>query len=122
MGGNQFGDFMSLEMSPHIFDGIEVGRIGWQPLDLNASPGGGDVIFDHQAGMDGCSIREDQDFSGNMPLEMVQEFDHLKTFDAAGQNSRFQRAIVLSSCPMARRSGRWQLKPLAPGKRHTCPG
>ncbi len=25
-------------------------------------------------------------------------------------------------CSMARRSGRWQLNPLAPGNRHTCPG
>lgn len=173
---------------PHVFDGIEFGRIGWQTLDLYASPGGGDVIFDQQAAVNGRAIPEDQDFSRNMPLEMVKEFDHLKTFDATGmdlkeespqsqstderkafpvegllqngrlsaqrpsacprrpgaqpafvnkdnglalpprlffnvgQTSRFQRAITLSSRSIARRSGRWQLKPLAPSKRHTCPG
>lgn len=188
LGGDQIGDLMRLEMPPHVFDGIEFGRIGWQPLDLNASPGGGDVVFDQQAAMNGRAIPEDQDFSGNMPLEMFKEFDHLKTFDAAGmdlkeeppqgqstdkreafpvecllqngrlsaqrpgarprrpgaqpafvnkdngsvlparlffnagQTSRFQRAIALSSRSMARRSGRWQLKPLAPSNRHTCPG
>lgn len=188
MGGNQIGDLMGFEMSPHIFDGIEFGRIGWQPLDLNASLGGGDEVFDQPAAMNGGAIPEDQDFAGNMPLEMFEELNDLKTFDAAvmdlkkeppqgqaaddrkafpierllkhwglssrspgacagrtgaqpafidkgygsalptrlffnaGQTSRFQRAIALSSRSMARRSGRWQLNPLAPSKRHTCPG
>jgi len=188
LGGNQIGDLMRLEMPPHVFYGIKFGRIGGQPLDLNASPGGGDVIFDQPAAMNGRAIPEDQDFSGDMPLEMFQEFNHLQTFDAAGmdlkeespqgqatderkafpvegllqngrlsaqrpgagprrpgaqpafvnkdkglalpprlffnagQTFRFQWAIALSSRSMARRSGRWQLKPLAPSKRHTCPG
>lgn len=145
-------------------------------------------MFDQQAAMNGGAIPEDQDFSGDMSLEMFQEFNHLKTFDAAGmdlkekspqgqaaderktfpverlvehwglsawspgarpgrpgaqpafvnkdngsalatrfffkvgQTSRFQRPIALSSRSRARRSGRWQLNPLAPSNRHTCPG
>jgi len=188
LGGNQIGDFMRLEMPPHIFNGIEFGRIGRQPLDLNASLGGGDKVFDQKAAMNGSAIPKNQNFSGNMPLEMFKEFDHLQTFDAAGmdlkkespqgqttnqrkafpvegllqngrlsarrpgarprrtgaqpafvnkdndstlpprlffnagQTSRFHRAIALSSRSMARRSGRWQLNPLAPNNRHTCPG
>lgn len=179
---------MRLEMSPHVFDGIEFGSIGRQPLDLNASLGGGDEVFDQKAAMYGRAIPKDQDFSRNMPLEMFQELNHPQTLDAAGvdlkeeppqgqstdereafpvkrllqngrlsaqrpsacprrpgaqpafvnedngsvlparlffnagQTSRFQRAIALSSRSMARRSGRWQLNPLAPSNRHTCPG
>lgn len=188
MGGNQVGDLMRLEMSPHIFDGVEFGSIGRQPLDLNASPGGGNLVFDQKAAMNGRTIPEDQDFPGNMPLEMFEEFNHLQTFDAAGmdlkeespqgqatddrkafpverlvehrglsawspgarpgrpgaqpafvnkdngsalparlffnagQTSRFQWSIALSSRSTARRSGRWQLNPLAPSNRHTWPG
>lgn len=185
LGGDQIGDLMRLEMPPHILDWIEFRSIGWQPLDLHASPGRGDVVFDQQAAMNGRAIPEDQDFPGNMPLEMFQEFNHLKAFDAAGmglkeespqgqaaderkafpverlgedgglparspsagarwscaqaafvdkyngspllprlffnagQTSCFQRRMALSSRSTARRSGRWQLNPLAPSNRHT---
>ena len=185
LGGNQIGDFMRLEMPPHIFNRIEFGRIGGQPFELNPSLGIGDEVFDQKAAMNGCAIPKDQDLSGNMPLEIFKKIDYLQTFDAAGmdlkkespqgqaanqrkafpvegllQNGRlsaqrpgarprrpgaqpafvnkdnglalpvrlffnagqtccFQRAIALSSRSMARRSGRWQLNPLAPSNRHT---
>ena len=40
-------------------------------------------------------------------------------FFNAGQLTRFQRRIAFSSRSTARRSGRWQLKPLAPSNRQT---
>lgn len=40
-------------------------------------------------------------------------------FFKAGQSTRFHRRMAFSSRSMARRSGRWQLKPLAPSKRQT---
>ena len=40
-------------------------------------------------------------------------------FFNAGQSVRCQRRIAFSSRSTARRSGRWQLKPLAPSKRQT---
>ena len=43
-------------------------------------------------------------------------------FFKAGQSTRFHRRIDFSFRSTARRSGRWQLKPLAPSKRQTCPG
>ena len=43
-------------------------------------------------------------------------------FFKAGQSTRFQRRIAFSLRSTARRSGRWQLKPLAPSRRQTCPG
>lgn len=188
LGGDQIGNFMRLEMPPHIFHGIEFGSIGRQPFDHDATFGGSHMIFDEQAAMNGRTIPEDQHFSGDVPLALFQEFNHLKAFDAAGmdlkekspqgqaadarkafpverllehrslsawspgarpgwpgaqpafvnkdngsalptrlffkagQTSRFQRPIALSSRSTARRSGRWQLNPLAPSNRHTCPG
>lgn len=40
-------------------------------------------------------------------------------FFKAGHSTRFQRRIAFSLRSTARRSGRWQLKPLAPSKRQT---
>lgn len=40
-------------------------------------------------------------------------------FFSAGQSTRFHRRIAFSSRSTARRSGRWQLKPLAPINRQT---
>ena len=40
-------------------------------------------------------------------------------FFKAGQSTRCQRRMAFSSRSTARRSGRWQLKPLAPSKRQT---
>ena len=40
-------------------------------------------------------------------------------FFKAGQTTRFQFRMAFSSRSTARRSGRWQLKPLAPSKRQT---
>ena len=45
-----------------------------------------------------------------------------RLFFKAGHSVRDQRRIALSLRSTARRSGRWQLKPLAPSKRQTCPG
>lgn len=179
---------MRFKMPPHVFDRIEFGRISRQPFDHDAPLGGRNIIFDQHAAMDRCAIPEDQNFPAQMPLEVVQKFDDLDAFDAAGVNLeikpperqaaddrkafpverlvqhrslpargpsarprwagaqsafvdkddgspllaglffkaghsvRDQRRIALSSRSTARRSGRWQLKPLAPSKRQTCPG
>ena len=43
-------------------------------------------------------------------------------FLRAGHFTRCHFEMALPSRSMARRSGRWQLKPLAPSNRQTCPG
>lgn len=179
---------MGLEVSPDIFDWIEFGRIGRQPLHDDAPPGGDDIIFDQAAAMNRRTIPDDHQFPRQVPLEVSQKLDHLKTLDAAGvdlevkspegqatddrqafpverllehrglptrspgarprrtgaqaafvnkddgssllpglffkagKSTRFQRRIAFSLRSTARRSGRWQLKPLAPSNRQTCPG
>jgi len=179
---------MGFEMPPHILDRIEFRRVSRQPFDGEAAFGGGHIVFNQQAPVNGCAIPDDQDFPGNMKLKMAQKLDDLEAFDAtgvnleieppegqapddrkafpvegfvqhrglptgcpsagprgasaqpafvnkdnsspllpglffnAGQFVRRQRRIAFSSRSTARRSGRWQLKPLAPSKRQTCPG
>ena len=176
---------MGFEVAPHILDRIEFGRVSRQPFAHDAPLGGSHVVFDQQAPVNRCTIPDDQYFSGNMSLEVTQEFDDLEAFDAAvvnleiepperqaadyrkafpveglvqhrglptwrpsacsrgagaqpafvdkddgspllpglffnaGQSVRWQRRIAFSSRSTARRSGRWQLKPLAPSKRQT---
>ncbi len=179
---------MRFEIPPHILDRIEFGRISWQPFNHDVPPGGGNVVFDQHAPVDGSTIPDDQQLSGKVALEVAQKLDDLETFDAtsmnleiepperqaaddrkafpvegfvqhrglptrrpsarpggpgaqaafvdeddgssllaglffkAGNSVRDQRRIAFSSRSTARRSGRWQLKPLAPSKRQTCPG
>ena len=179
---------MRFEMSPHILDRIEFGRVSRQPFDHHAALGAGHVVFNQQAPVDRCAIPDEQDFSGKMAQEMAQKLDDLEAFDAAGmdleieppqrqaaddrkafpveglvqyrglptgcpsacprgagaqpafvdkddgspllpglffnsgQSVRRQRRIAFSSRSTARRSGRWQLNPLAPNKRQTWPG
>lgn len=45
-----------------------------------------------------------------------------RLFFKAGHSTRCHFRMARSSRSTARRSGRWQLKPLAPSKRQTCPG
>jgi len=185
LGRDQVGNLMRFEMSPHILDRIEFGRVSRQPFDPDATFGGSHIIFDQEAAVDRCAIPDDQHFTGNMALEMAQKLDDLEAFDAAsmnleikppkrqatnngkafpvegllqhrglptgcpgacprgagaqtafidkddgspllpglffkaGQSFRCQRRTAFSSRSTARRSGRWQLKPLAPSKRQT---
>ena len=188
MGRNQVGNLMSLEMPPHILHRIEFGRVSRQPFNHDAPLGGRHIVFDQHAAVNRCAIPDEQHFSANVSLEVLEKLDDLEAFDAAGVNLeikspegqapddrkafpverlvqhrslaprrpsscprwasaqsafvdkddgapllaglffnaghsvRCQRRMALSSRSTARRSGRWQLKPLAPSNRQTCPG
>lgn len=188
MVGNEVGDLMAFEVTPHVFNRIEFRCIGWQALNLDPSLGGKDEVANQDTTVDGCPIPDHKYFGWNVPLEMFQELDHLQALDAAGMDlevespqgqgpddreafpiegllqdgclsagspsaspsragaqstfvnkdygstllggfflmsghlTRCHFAMALSSRSMARRSGRWQLKPLAPSNRQTCPG
>ena len=77
-------------MSPHIFDRIEFGRIRGQSLDHDSTSRSSYVIFDQHAAMNRRTIPNDEDFFGNMPLEMSQELDHFGAFDAAGMDLKIE--------------------------------
>ena len=185
LGRDQVGYLMGFEMAPHVFGGIEFRRVGWQPLDLDTTPGGGDIIPDQDAAVNRGAVPENEYLAADMPLEVSQKPDDLGAFNAARMNlevkaperqaandreafpiegllkdgrlparspsanprgtgaqsafiykdngspllarfflmaghaTRCHFRIACSSRSTARRSGRWQLKPLAPSSRHT---
>ena len=185
LGRDEVGDFVGFEMTPHIFDRVEFGRIGRQSFEVDSSLGGGDEVLNEQASVNWCAIPDNQELSGNVSPEVLEEFDDLRAFDAPGMNleveppqrqtandrktfpikglvqdgglsarspsadpcgpgaqpafvdkddgspllaglffnaghsTRFHFRMAFSSRSTARRSGRWQLKPLAPSNRHT---
>lgn len=188
VSGHKIGDFMGLEMTPHVFDWIELGRIGRQSVDGHPPSCLGHEVFDQGAAMNGRAVPQDKNLSRNMPQEVLQKENDLGALDAAGIKGKiktpqsqsanegealpiegflqkrrlaarspsagpagaraqaafvdeddglplatgfffraghstcFQRRMAFSSRSKARRSGRWQLNPLAPSNRQTCPG
>ena len=84
--GNEIGDFMAFEVAPHVFGGIEFWRIGWQPLDLDAAPGGGDIVPDQNTAVNRSAIPENEYFTANLPLEVSEKADDLEALDAARMN------------------------------------
>jgi len=188
LGDNQVGNLVGFEMAPHIFHRIEFQRVGRKAFDYDSAMGGQDIVADQHTTVKGRSIPDHQYLPWNVPLQMLQKFDDLEAFDAAGVNleielpegqaaddrktlpiegllenrglstrspgacpgwpgaqaafvnkddgaalllgfffkagqvTRRHFRMAFSSRSTARRSGRWQLKPLAPSRRQTCPG
>ena len=188
LGRQKVANLMRFEMATNILGRVEFRRISRQSFDDDAFAGARDVILHQQAAVDRGAIPEDEELAGQVPLEMTEKLDDLRTLDAAlvnlkvkppegqaaddrkappieglmqhrrlaaqrpgadmrwpraqtafideddgsllltgfffkaGHSTRRQRRMARSSRSMARRSGRWQLKPLAPRSRQTCPG
>ena len=183
--GDEVGNLMAFEVAPHIFHRIEFGSVGGQPFQGDPAPGGSDKVSHQDTAMDGRSIPQDENLSGNMPHQVLEKDNDLGTLEAAGiklkvespksqspndgkalpiegflqerslparspspspagaraqaafineddglplaagfffragHSTCFQRRMAFSSRSTARRSGRWQLKPLAPSNRQT---
>lgn len=86
LGYNQVGNFVGFKVAPHIFHRIEFRRIGGKPLDLDSTAGRENIISDQHAAVNGRSIPDDQDFPGDVPLQMLQKFNDLEAFNATGVN------------------------------------
>jgi hypothetical protein len=74
---------MSFEMAPHILDWVEFWRISRQALHDDAPAGGSDVMLDQQTAMNRRAVPQDEDFAGNMPLQVPEKLNDLRAFDAA---------------------------------------
>lgn len=74
---------MGFEMSPHVFDRIQLRRVGRQALHHHPPLGGGDILLDQAAAMNRRAVPQHHQFSGNVPLEVAEKLDNLKAFDAA---------------------------------------
>jgi len=82
-GDNQVGNLVALEMRPHVFHRIEFRGIRWQCFEEDPSSGRSHIVPHQGTAMNGRSIPEDEQSSRDVPLEVPQEFDDLRAFDAA---------------------------------------
>jgi len=74
---------MVLEVSPHVLDGIDLGSVGRQPFQHDASGGAGNVVLDEATSVDRGSVPDDGQPPRDMPLEVLEELDDLKALDAS---------------------------------------
>jgi len=77
---------MGFEMTPHVFDRVEFWRVSREAFQDDAPSGGGDVILNQQTAMDRRTVPQDQNFAGNMPLQVPEKLNHLWAFDTALMN------------------------------------
>src|SRR5579872_95648 len=82
--GADVGQAVLFEVTPNVFDGIEFGRIGRKLGGVDASFEAVEVLADAAAAMDHSSIPDDQQFAGQLSLQVLKELDDLRTFDRAG--------------------------------------
>src|SRR6185312_2322986 len=81
---------MLLAISPDVFHRVEFRSIGWQALQMNAAVLLGDVILYQAASVRGQAIPNDSQSAANVLLEMFQKLDHLRSLDAAGEESEVE--------------------------------
>jgi len=74
---------MRLQMPPHVFHRVEFGCIRWQTFYPDATTQAGQIVADQRATMNAGTIPEDQQLARELALEMLQELDHLWSFDAS---------------------------------------
>ena len=78
------GHLMLLPMRPQVFDGIELGCVGRQKLQLNIATFGVDVIADQAATMGLQTIPNDKEFAaGQLAAEIFEESDELGSANRA---------------------------------------
>jgi hypothetical protein len=70
-------------MRPQVFDRVEFGRIRRQAFEDDSSLGGGHVVAHQGAAMNGRSIPKNQQPALDVPLQVLEELNDLRAFDAA---------------------------------------
>nr|WP_238325786.1 hypothetical protein [Bryobacter aggregatus] len=65
--GADIREFVLLEMSPDIFDGIQFGSVSWKPKSLDAAITTCDEILNELAAMSSQSVPYDQDLAWDDP-------------------------------------------------------
>ena len=108
-------------MSPRIFNGVKLRGVGRQLLDLNSSPGAGNVVADNPTAMNRSPIPEDQQLARNVTLKVSEKLHDLQTFDAAGiklevklpknQTADERKAFPIESLLQERGLAAWRPRP-----------
>jgi len=82
--GAEVGQAVLFEVTPYILNGIEFGRIGRQLGGVDASFEAIEVLANEAAAMDHGAIPNEQQFAGQLFLQVLKELDDLRTFDRSG--------------------------------------
>ncbi len=72
-----------LELGPDAFVGVEIGCISGEVYQLESGMGG-NIFFHQLPPVDGTTVPEDDDMSGDVADEMAQEGKHLLLADVSG--------------------------------------
>jgi hypothetical protein len=78
----QIGQLMLFAVTPDVFDWIEFGCISGQILQMNVPILSGHKLAHQATAVDGQPVPDDQELGANMPLEVFQKLDHLRSLDA----------------------------------------
>ena len=93
---------MLFPVRPQILHRIEFGRIGGKEFEPQACALLADKVPYQVAAMTGQAIPNDQELAWQMTQQMLEELDHLRTFDGAGKESKVK---VPPRHPRHRRQG-----------------
>lgn len=74
---------MLFEVAPHIFYWVEFRSVGGETRGKDSSLQSVEVLADQPTAVNGRAIPNDQQFAGELPPKMLQEFDHLRALDCA---------------------------------------
>src|SRR5450759_2081838 len=86
------GQLVVLEMTPDVLSGIELGRIGWQLLDLNGAVERFDVFTHECRAMCGKTVPDNQQGIAQLMPEGVEELDDLRALDGTGKEPKVEAA------------------------------
>lgn len=111
---------MLLAEAPDVFDWVEFGRISRQGFQVDLISQAGDKFAHQPTSMNGQSVPDDQQLGADVPLEVFQELDYLRSLDAAREepevkvpdgNPRHGRKAL----PIERVLQHWRLASGSPG-------
>src|SRR5579863_4818833 len=79
---------MMLEVSPDVFDGVELGSVGRQILQSDAAVESIQVLLDQPRTVRLQAIPDDQQLLADRPLQGLEELHHLRALDRAGEETK----------------------------------
>jgi hypothetical protein len=85
--GSEIGQFVLFPIGPQVFDGVEFGSIGREAFNPEFPAQVGNVLAHDLGAVDGGAVPDNEQAAGKVALEMIEELDDLRTFDAALEKS-----------------------------------
>src|SRR2546421_267370 len=79
-----------LEVTPDVFDGVELGSVGRQILQGDAAVESVEVLLDQPRAMRLQAIPHDQQLLADAPLQGLEELHHLRALDRSGKEAKVE--------------------------------